>query len=398
MQIPERYKADIKAASEAAADGDWDDVAERMGRICQQAMDSEDLPIARSAAVSEADALRRAERPVDAVRAIRRALDLSNDPNVQVVQELQLVAVLLDVGRLEIAELVARERVAACGPGALRILSVDSLCGVLLARGDIAGMAGLIRQLELEAEGTMTVAARFRRAQLDRLGGRLEDAAEGFGGCMADLEARDGADGAWAAACSGLAGVALLRGDAEYALPLYDRAAAAWQRAGRRGGELRVMAGRARAALQLGASTFLPNLMDSGVAYARERELAMLEVDLLGVRSLCLHAAGLKSRALADAEAAVALADKAGAKLLAGRARYEQFLVGGAGDEALRRAVLELNDDRPWCARAMTALAAATEDADEAAELAGAAVCRFSAMGMNTDNELARALLGESAK
>ena len=46
----------------------------------------------------------------------------------------------------------------------------------------------------------------------------------------------------------------------------------------------------------------------------------------------------------------------------------------------------------------MTALAAVTSDPDEAAELAGAAVCRFSAMGMNTDNELARALLGETAK
>jgi len=398
MQIPERYQADITAASRAAADGDWDDVAERMSRVCKQAMDSEDLQIARSAAVSEADAYRRAERPAEAVRAIRRALDLSNDPTVQVVQELQLVAVLLDVGRLEVAELVARERVAACGPGPLRILSIDSLCGVLLARGDVAGMAGLIRQLEDEAEGTMTVAARFRRAQLDRLGGRLEDAAEGFGGCMADLDARDGAVGAWAAACSGLAGVALLRGDAEDALPLYDRAAAAWQRAGRRSGELRVMAGRARAALQLGASTFLPNLMDAGVSYAQERDLTLLQVEMLEVRAMCLAAAGLKSRAHEDAAAAVALADRVGARLLAGRARYEQYLAGGGGDVSLRQAVLDLNDDRPWCARAMTALAAATPDPDEAAELAGAAVCRFSAMGMNTDIELARALLGESAK
>ncbi len=396
MDLPERYRAPVAEAREAAAGGDWEAVAALMAGVCEQALEAGELAVARSAAAGEADALRRAERPAAAIGAIRRALDLADDPHVQVVQELQLVAVLLDTGRLDLAELVARERVAACPAGPLRALSIDSLCGVLLARGDVAGLAGVLRQLDGEAEGAMGVAAHFRRAQLDRLAGRLEESAAGFGRCMSELEDRPGADGAWAAACSGLAGVALLRGDAEDAMPLYDRAAAAWRRAGRRGGALRVLSGRARAALQLGASTFLPSLLDDGLRFAGERHLTMLEIELLATRALCRRAAGLEARAREDMARALRLAEGAGASLLAGRCRYELSLLGGAAD--LRAAVLELTEDRPWCARAMTALSASTEDPDEAAELAGAAVCRFSAMGMKPDVELARALLGRSAR
>jgi tetratricopeptide (TPR) repeat protein len=398
MEIPDSYQPCIAEAQRAATEGEWDRVGELMGALCERAIRDGDRAMAGSAAVSEADALRRAERPGEATRAIRRALDLVDDPETRALQELQFIAVLLDTGRLDIAEQIGRERVAACPPGPYRTLALDSLCGVLLSRGDVAGLASLVVQLEGEAEGPMSVAARFRRAQLDRLGGRLEDAAEGFGDCMASLDHRPGALGAWAAACSGLAGVALLKGDVPDALSLYDRAADAWARAGRRSGEWRVLSGRARASLRLGASTFLPNLLDSGVRYARERHLMLLEVELLTTRALCLHSAGLTSRAREDLETALKLADACGARLLAGRTRYELHRVGAADREALRRAVLELTEDRPWCARAMTALAGLTEDPDEAAELAGAAVCRFTAMGMNVDADVARGVLGESAK
>ncbi len=286
MEIPDSYQPCIAEAQRAATEGEWDRVGELMGALCERAIRDGDRAMAGSAAVSEADALRRAERPGEATRAIRRALDLVDDPETRALQELQFIAVLLDTGRLDIAEQIGRERVAACPPGPYRTLALDSLCGVLLSRGDVAGLASLVVQLEGEAEGPMSVAARFRRAQLDRLGGRLEDAAEGFGDCMASLDHRPGALGAWAAACSGLAGVALLKGDVPDALSLYDRAADAWARAGRRSGEWRVLSGRARASLRLGASTFLPNLLDSGVRYARERHLMLLEVELLTLPAL----------------------------------------------------------------------------------------------------------------
>ncbi len=393
MNVPPRYLPAIARGQQAAARADWPAVARVMGELLERALQDGLGSLAAEAAGAEADALWRDERPSQAATALRRALDLTTDDHIATVHEIRLMGVLLDVGRLAVAAELGWARLAASPSGRARALAVDVLCGVVLARGDISALEGLVAELEVEANGAgdddpLGLAVSFRLAQLDRSRGRLNEAAEGFGVAAAKSGALPAALGARAAALSGLAGVALLRGQPRAALGLFAEARSSWAAVGRHGGAFRAAAGQVGAQLALGADAVYPGDLDQGVTYARERHLLLLEIELLLARGVARAAHQDTARARQDLERAVLLAEGAGARPLAGRAGLALHAAGGAVD--LERVIEVLQRDVPWGARALLAHAEATGDT----AAAGAALCRFEAMDMEIDADRARGLVG----
>lgn len=385
----------LQVAQAAARSASWEAAGAAWTRVMDLAVAERDLPLARQAALQGVDALRRDDRPASILALLRRSADLAEAADDRGVHSLFVVAALMDLGQLDLAERAGREAVASPVSERLRPVLVDTLSGVSLARGDLIGLRGLVAQLELEAQGPARPAAMFRRAQLDRLEGRLEDAERGFLLCAQALAEVPGAAGARAAALGELGELALYRRQAEVAGSFFNAASKAWEEAGRRGAQLQVEVGRALVALQSGATTYLPGLLDQPIRYAEARNLPLLEARLRLARGLCRHAVGLPSGE-ADLDAAILLADTADAPWLAGLVRYHRHQAGvSAQIDELRRAVEQLTGNLPWSCRALLALARALAPAEpeEALRLASAALCRFGAMGLDEDEAEARELV-----
>ena len=283
-------------------------------------------------------------------------------------------------------------------PG-LRLVVADTLAGVLLSRGDLLGLANLVEQLEAEARGGAVLAARFRRAQLQRMQGQLDDAAEGFIQIHQVLADHPQAAAAAGGALCELADICLIKGEFDECFAFLGGAAGHFQESRRRAALFQLEAERAMAVLTSGA-TFLPGLLDGPVDYAGSRGLVLLEARTRLARGLC-RVAGGSDAAWADLDAAVLLAETAGAPILAGRARLERFLAG-FGEEGgertvddLRQAMEDLTGDRVWHSRAMVLLgqAVAATRPGEAIELAGRALCRFQAMALSEDERSASRVL-----
>ncbi|MCB9760843.1 MAG: hypothetical protein H6739_13480 [Alphaproteobacteria bacterium] len=375
----------------------WARAGQAWSELVDLALDHEHLDLAREAANRAVDALRRDDRPSATLQVLRRAIALADDEDAQILQQIQLAACLLDAGHLDLSEQVGREVLSATAPGPLRALAADTLAGALLARGDLVGFRGVLAQLREDASGIGVVSADFRGAQLDRLDGRLEAAAQGFAACIEALEQHPGAAGARASACAELGELALLQGDPDLAMGFFDRASEEWAQSGRRAGLFQIEGGRALAALASGATTFLPGLLDGPVAYAEERGLPLLEARLRMARGLCRYAAG-SAAADADLQAAILLADTARAPYMAGRVRYERHRWGLSEDlDELRQACDQLSGNQPWFSKATLALARALRHTDppEALRLAGAVLCRFTAMGLHAERDIAKALVDE---
>lgn len=392
--LPPELRERARLAQGHADAADWSAASLAWAQMADRAIELARADVARAALHEAVEALRHDDRPGATLALLSKAIDLAEGRDARAVLKLQLGAALLDAGFPELAEQETREALALAGVAALQQVVADSLAGVLLARGDIIGLRGVVAQLLAESSGITAVSARFREAQLHRLDGRLDRARDGFVAACEALADHPRAAGARAAALSELAELELVRQQPDGALALYELAAGEWERAGRRAGLLGVLAGRAQAILESGA-TFLPGLLDEPIAYAEARELPALEARLRMARGLCRHAAGSEA-ADADLEAAILLADTARSPWLAGRIRYERHRCGLAAEaDELRRAVDQLTGNQPWYCRATLALAQATlgRDPAEAMRLAGRVLCRFSAMGLDNDRAAAEALI-----
>lgn len=399
MKDRARLTEEVRQATELSAASRWGEAAAAWRRVVEQSMQAGELELARDAVGSEIEALRRDDRPAAMLVALRRAQGLAEGAG-RIQLDLAVIAALADSGQLAAATSTATELLSRTTHPGLRVVVADTLCGVLLSRGDVLGMAGLVERLEAEAQGPAALAALFRQAQLARMQGRLVVASESLVRVHQALAPHPSAAAAAGAALAELADICLLKGEFDEAFAFLKGATGHFAEDGRRGPVFQIEAQRALAVLASGATTFLPGLLDNAVEYAEDRGLVLLEARTRLARGLCRSASG-SDAAWGDLDAAVLLAEHAGSPILAGRARLERFLAGWGADggeprlEELRDAVEQLTGDRVWQTRAMSVLAQrlVKRRPGEAIELAGRAVARFQAMELDADEEQARRVL-----
>jgi len=398
MKPEAQLAEELAKATALAADSRWGEAADAWARVHKSAMRLGDLQAAQRGANERVEALRRDDRPAQMLSALEDALGLSEGPT-RVALEVQVVAAMADIGQLRSAARHAAELLARTTDAGTRLVVADTLAGVLLSRGDLLGLSNLIEQLEAEARGGAVLAARYRRAQLERMQGELDGAAEGFIAVHQALAPHPQAAAAAGGALCALADVCLIKGEWDECFAFLDGAAQHFQQGRRRAALFQLEAQRAMAVLSSGAN-FLPGLLDEPVEYASSRGLVLLEARARLARGLA-RVVGGSDAAWSDLDAAVLLAETAGAPMLAGRARLERFHAdyGEEGGEPtvedLRKAVEDLTGDRVWHSRAMVVLAEAVSPTRvaEAIELSGRAMCRFQAMDLEEDEAAAKRVI-----
>lgn len=395
--LPSELRGLAQRAQGFAEGADWSAASLSWAELADRAIELGRVDVARAGLHEAVEALRYDDRPGACLSLLAKAIELAEGRDARAVLKLQLGAALLDSGFPELAEQETREAMALAASAPLRLVVADTLAGVLLARGDVLALRGIVAQLLAESEGITAVSAGFREAQLHRLEGRLDRARDGFTATCTALADHPRAAGPRATALSELAELELLRQDSEAALKLFQLAGQEWKRAGRKAGAYQVQAGVAQSVLESGA-TYLPGLLDEPIAYAESRGLPALEARLRMSRGLCRHSAGSDAADI-DFEAAILLADTARSPWLAGRIRYERHRCGLSTDlQELMRAVDQLTGNQPWYCRASLALARASQRSNpaEAMRLAGRVLCRFSAMGLDDDRAAAEALIRQT--
>lgn len=398
MKPPAELTEELASATAHTEASRWGEAADAWGRLHGKAMQCGELGLAQRGATERVDALRRDDRPAQMLSALEDALALA-EGDARAPLEVQVVAAMADIGQLTSAARHAGELLARTTHSGTRLVVADTLAGVLLSRGDLLGLSNLVEQLEAEARGGAVLAARFRRAQLQRMQGQLDLAAEGFIEVHRTLEPYPQAAAAAGGALSELADICLIKGEFDECFAFLGGAARHFGESRRRAALFQIEVQRAMAVLTSGA-TFLPGLLDPIVDYALARGLVLLEARARLARGLCRDAGG-SDAAWSDLDAAVLLAQTAGAPMLVGRARLERFHAGFGeeGSEAtldqLRAAVEDLTGDRVWHSRAMVSLAervVKTRPA-EAIENVGRAMCRFQAMGLDEDEARCKEVL-----
>ncbi|MFT5585624.1 MAG: tetratricopeptide (TPR) repeat protein [Cognaticolwellia sp.] len=401
--VPEALRGVVQAGLDRQEASDWVGAAQAWKSLQRAAHEQGHAALELDAWVRLADVLRRADQPRQALQALENGLAADPDPVQRSLLLIQSSALLLDTGHLLSAEARVRA-VLDHSEGPLRSMALDTLAATLAIRGDRLGLGEVVLELENMGPGPGALAARFRRARLERLEGHL-DACEVTLAALADsLSNKPKATGAVAAAITQLAQLALLRGRFQDAELLLRAADEGWEDCGRYVGRLEVLALRAELATQRGALTFLPGWLDKGVAYAAEREMVLLEARLRGVRGACRSMAGSET-GHADLDSALLLAERAGAPFLSGRLRLERARLG-FGEQGrpvvtldVECALEELTGDRIWAARARVLLAKLLLDKGQNAqglEHAAAALCQFKASGLEFDEGQARKVLDRS--
>jgi hypothetical protein len=335
----------------------WEQAGVAWVEAARVAVDAGALLAARQSLHAAAEAFRRDDRLAPAQRALETLLSLGPDPVQAAMARIHLAAVRAARGDRDGAMALRLPDETAGLPAAAQAAGIDVAIGVAWQWGTKDQVRALVAQLAA-AEGVDGVATAFRTAQLRRADGDLAEAS-------ADLQALtermsgDGGEGARAgiaAAHAEQAEIALLAGRPAEALAGYERAAAAQEAAGRRSLAWQAEAGRVRAAVEAGLDVILTRL-EAGVAYAAARGLVPLRVEL----STALGE-GLAGRDVAAAAArlgeALALADAAGLRLAAGRARLglarRTRCAPDQREALLARAAADLADDVPWRDRALT--------------------------------------------
>lgn len=323
--------------------GRWDLAGPKWQALFERARDRGALARAREAAGRAADAFRRDDRPVAAAKMLRAAWEPAT---ASVADAAQLSAVLVDLGQPDAALDIAREGLGRAREPASEALGLDALVGTALAAGAVdEAREGVARLARLALPGA-DLSVAFRRAQLARLDGALDQAQAGLTALVETLAAFPPAAAAEAGTSEELAEIAVLRfhlGHGEDWLDVADEhlvaAASAWQRARRRAGRMRVEAWQARVGALRG-ETVLHAPITRAVAYAEERGLALFEADLRACRAVV-------TRNPEDLVRALRLA--AHAPLARGRLRVLLAELGHPADLTAARA--ELVADRPWTER-----------------------------------------------
>ena len=277
-------------ARAAAEVGQWEAASALYAAVAEDAAGAGVRDVAQQAWSQAGDALRRDDRPAEAVEALRQALALLEVgdgalASRRAVATAELAGVLVDTGALAEARELARAALTRQLPPGSRTLLLDTLAGCLLALGEVAEAAMVVGQLAEVAPPGARISVAFREAALHRLAGRLTVATlqlESVRGAVADVPA---ARGAWAAATAELGEIELLRGEPREARQAFEAAAAAWREAGRRSGLLRSQAALLRADLALGERPLGTGLTD-GIAFAMARAMPLLEAELRMARGM----------------------------------------------------------------------------------------------------------------
>jgi thioredoxin-like negative regulator of GroEL len=329
--LEERFRARVAEAGTHDEARRWEACATCWEEAAEIASEARARPQLAAALTAAGEAWRRADRVVDAARVLAAGLRL--DP-ASAGARARLAGVLGDAGR-------AREALAVLGDLADPV-SVDTRIGLLWQVGRKEQVRPLVDALGEQLAGA------FRRGQLLRMDGALDEAERCWAAVVEALADRPGAEAGVAAARTELAEIEVLRGRPALAVPVYEEGRALHEAAGRVALALRSEAGRARAATEAGIAV-LPTELERGIAYARERGLAPLEVDL---RIALGTASSDPGRARTELRTAEALAEALGQRLQRGRARLA--LATRDRDPALAALAAEdLEDHVPLRARAL---------------------------------------------
>ncbi len=392
-----RFETIVADAEQLSADQQWGAAALAWARAAAMATEAQSRESARMAWDKAGEAWRRDDRLDSAVRALKMALGLSDDPDAAVIAQIKLSGALGEMGRFAEAEALCRVAESKAPAGSpLRGLVLDTWSSNLLALGDKATARKLVSELA-GLRGHAGVAGQFRLAQLARLDGDFADAARHLAAVTEAMAGDPRTRSGLAAAHAELGEVALLRGDVEDAVAFFREAFDGQQAAGRHVLKWRAEAARIRVMIASDVEPLMGGL-DAGIRYAVERDMLVLEADLRIARGMAL-AARRPDVAGEDLEAAAAISDESKAPLRSGRARLEwaSRLDGGVDRRlaVLGRAREQLAMSRPWVARVDLASARllAMRDRAAALKLAAAAMAQFAAMHMRLDQERAAELM-----
>lgn len=340
----------VHEAIEAMQARRWGAAAALYARAAMWATDRGQLDATRELWSLAGEAWRRDDHPQLAARALRTALQLpQKDPDSTALNRLRLAAVLSAGGNGQGALELCRLALAEAEEGtALQAMALDSCVGTLLGFGSKEEARPLVVRLG------EPLAAAFRRGELARLDGRFQDATTEFHAVLEAVADRKDAEGAQAAAQGELAETALQQGEPREAAERFEAAGKLHEQAGRRALALRCEAGRVRAVVESGAFA-MPSRIEDGIRFAEERGMVMLCAELRLVRGMAL-AERDGAKASDDLGYVVQLADRVGARLLAGRARLQAAMRLNLPEDRRRRlleeAVRALADSVPQRARA----------------------------------------------
>jgi tetratricopeptide (TPR) repeat protein len=352
----EQFRRLVEVAQALATTRQWEKTGRTWIEAARVAIDHGALGAAKQALEAAGEAFRRDDRPEDASRALRMALDLPHAPAEGAIARVRLGGMLGELARADEARALLEEALAIA-EGPLRAVVLDTRVGLELGFGRKRDVRPRVDELEA-AEGPAGIARWFRRGQLRRLDGDLDGAEACFREVSTRLRGREGADAGLAAARTEVAEVEVLRGRTAPAVEAYERGRALHETAGRRSLAYRCEAGRVRAMVEGGVAP-LPSLLAEGIDFAIARGLVMLEADLRIARGMAVAAADPQAAA-ADLRRAAEASERAGARLSAGRAWLQLGtripLEPERRREALERAVERLEDHAPLHARARDAL------------------------------------------
>ena len=352
---------------------------------------------AQEAYAAGGDAAWRADLPDLAMRCLVRSRErLPADSPLRGVRAVQTAGVLMELGELGSASLLLDE-VEEDEPGReLLMVLLDIRIAIGLHQGEVGRAHGDLMLLERLVGEDAAPVLLFRQGQLAARLGHFADAVDSLSACIALIQDREAYDGPRGAALLELGELACFREDFDDGLALLERAAAAWERAGRRSGVMRVEAARMRLLGCMGAVEALTSGLERSIRFARERDMKLLEAELRLASGVCA-AVRDPQRSGAQLDRAIDLASTMGATALRGRALLARHDHVDGDREALEQACLDLVEIPTWRSRAFLALArvlgATAEGRGEALEICATALCRFSAMGLESDEARARGLL-----
>jgi tetratricopeptide (TPR) repeat protein len=391
------FQSLLEEARALASERRWHDAAARFAKAGNHLAKAGFDPQAQEAFAAGGDAAWRADLPDLAMRCFVRSRErLAARSPQHAVRGVQMAGVLVELGELGSAELLLDEAEESEPDRELMVVLLDVRITLDLIQGRLGRAHGDLVRLESLVGQEAAPALLFRQGQLAARLGQFGDAVDALSACVAIIEDLDAYDGPRGAALLELGELAVFREDYDDALALLEAAAAAWQRAGRRSGQLRVEAARMSLLGQMGAVETITSGLERSIRFARERDLRLLEAELLLASGAC-EVGRDPHRSRAQLDRAVALAGSIGAVQLRGRALLARYSGPDGERSALEQACVDLVEIPTWRSRAYLALAellgADPETRGEALEMCATALCRFSSMGLDSDEARARGLL-----
>ncbi len=339
-----------------AAAGRWEEAAERFTRAALVWTRAEATDLAFRAWEAAGETWRRGDRPADALRALRAAIEL--DPRQSLIR-VRLAGVRAELGDLSGAAASCRRVLAGDAPDAVRAAAADTLIGALIGQGRPDEAAALLPLLGDPADPRSGAAWGFRAAQLHRLAGALDAAQTSLDRVLAGLAGLPGAAAGQAAVYAEQGELALCAARWAEATTCFEAARVAHTTAGRRASAWSARAGGVRAAIEAGVRPLAPEL-DEAVGWAASRGLVPLELEVRTARGM-LRATHDPAGAAADLDDAIRRAGELGLPLAAGRARLARAaytpMAPASARALLESALDELAPSVPEAARAAHLLA-----------------------------------------